>query len=67
MIYQALSEAADKGELLLINGGMCRFHIRKDGQCTIREIIVLPDHRCRRLGRWPRLGLDSFKSPGDQP
>lgn len=32
-------EAREHEELLLIDGGMCHYHIRKDGQLTIREII----------------------------
>jgi hypothetical protein len=40
MIFQALMESNRRGELLLVQNGMCRFHIRKDGQLTIHEIIV---------------------------
>ena len=42
MIFNALHEAAQRGELILIAGGMCRYHLRRDGVLTIREIIVLP-------------------------
>lgn len=49
MIFVALNEAAERGELLIVNGGLCRWHKRRDGVVVIREIIVLPD--CRRLGR----------------
>lgn len=52
MIFAALSEAADRDELLLVEGGMCRWHRRKDGVVVIREIVVLPAYRCRKLGRW---------------
>lgn len=31
MIFVALSEAAQKGKLLLVDGGMLRFHLRRDG------------------------------------
>lgn len=51
MIYQALSEAADKGELMLIECGLCRWHLRRDGVIVIREIIVLPCCRGRGRGR----------------
>lgn len=51
MIFVALSEAADKGELLLCDGGMCRFHRRRDGVVTIRELLVLPASRGSGLGR----------------
>lgn len=39
MIFDALYESAQRGELLLIEGGFCRWHLRRDGQLTIREII----------------------------
>lgn len=51
MIFAPLNEAADRGELILVNGGMCRYHLRKDGVTVIREIIVLPCHRRHGIGR----------------
>lgn len=39
MIFDALYESAQRGELLLIDGGICHWHLRRDGQLTIREII----------------------------
>mgnify|MGYP003342236072 CR=1 FL=1 len=39
MIFETLWESAKRGELLLIDGGMCHWHLRRDGQITIREII----------------------------
>lgn len=51
MIFAALSEAADRGELILRQGGMCRWHLRRDGVVVIREILVLPAYRERGLGR----------------
>lgn len=51
MIYSALVESADKGELLLCEGGLCRFHLRRDGVVVVREIIVLPEHRRVGVGR----------------
>ena len=51
MLFVALSEAASRGELLLVEGGMCRFHRRKDGTVTIREILVLPALRRQGIGR----------------
>lgn len=51
MIFVALSEAADKGELLLVTDGLCRFHRRRDGVFVIREIIVLPFRRRTGVGR----------------
>lgn len=51
MIFVALNEAAEKGELILIQDGMCRFHRRRDGVYVIREILVLPFRRRTGLGR----------------
>ena len=39
MIFETLYESSLKGELLLIDGGFCHWHLRKDKQLTIREII----------------------------
>lgn len=39
MIFETLWESAQRGELLLIDGGFCHWHLRRDGQLTIREII----------------------------
>lgn len=39
MIFETLYESVRQGELLLIDGGLCRWHLRLDGQLTIREII----------------------------
>lgn len=41
MIFETLWESAQRGELLLIDGGFCHWHLRRDGQLTIREIISL--------------------------
>jgi len=51
MIFAALNEAAERGELLLSEDGLCRFHRRRDGRVTIREIVVLPDRRRQGTGR----------------
>lgn len=40
MIFESLYESAKRGELLLVDGGMCHYHLRRDGQLTIREIIA---------------------------
>lgn len=50
MIFSALSEAADRGELLLVDGGLCRWHLRRDGVLVIREVIVLPGQRRQGIG-----------------
>lgn len=39
MIFETLFESAQRGELLLIDGGFCHWHLRRDSQLTIREII----------------------------
>lgn len=41
MIFETLYESAQRGELLLIDGGFCHWHLRRDGQLTIREIISI--------------------------
>lgn len=45
MIFETLNESNERGELLLVNGGMCHYHLRRDGQLTIREIIVWKERR----------------------
>lgn len=40
MCFENLYESARRNELLLIDGGMCHWHLRRDGQLTIREIIA---------------------------
>lgn len=39
MIFETLYESAAKGELILLAGGYCRWHKRRDGVITIYEII----------------------------
>jgi hypothetical protein len=39
MIFESLHDSAEKGELLLIDGGYLRWHQRRDGVITIYEII----------------------------
>lgn len=39
MIFSTLWESAQRGELLLVQGGMARYHVRRDGQLTLHEII----------------------------
>jgi GNAT superfamily N-acetyltransferase len=51
MIFETLNESNERGELLIIGRGMCHFHVRRDGQLTIREIIVQKDHQGRGVGR----------------
>lgn len=41
MIFETLYDSAKRGELILVDGGMCRYHLRRDGQCTIHELISI--------------------------
>ena len=50
MVFVALQESADRGELILVRDGMLRYRVRKDGVLTIREILVLPFRRRTGLG-----------------
>lgn len=50
MIFETLMESVTRGELILVDGGLCHWHLRRDGQLTIREIIVLPDRREQGIG-----------------
>lgn len=54
MIFTVLSEAADRGELILVPDGLCRYHRRRDGVVVIHEILVLPFRRRGGIGRWPQ-------------
>lgn len=51
MIFETLNESNERGELLLVDGGMCHWHLRRDGQVTIREIIVQKGRQGRGVGR----------------
>jgi hypothetical protein len=51
VIFAALSEAAERGELILVPDGMLRWHLRRDGVVVIREVIVLPLLRRTGIGK----------------
>lgn len=51
MVFVALDEAAGRGELLLVQDGLCRFHLRRDGVVVVRELLVLPFRRRTGVGR----------------
>ena len=76
MIFETLHESAKRGELILVNNGMLHHHLRRDGQITIREIIVVPEWQGAGIGRLMlnRLKLDYpnatsifAKCPADLP
>jgi GNAT superfamily N-acetyltransferase len=50
VIFAALSESADRGELLLVQDGLCRYRLRRDGTVVVRELLVLPFRRRTGLG-----------------
>lgn len=50
MVFETLHESSKKKELILVDGGLCHFHKRRDGQLTIREIIILPDRQNKGIG-----------------
>lgn len=50
MVFESLSESAEAGELILVHDGLLRFHRRRDGVVTIREILVLPRSRRKHVG-----------------
>jgi GNAT superfamily N-acetyltransferase len=51
MIFEPLQQSAQRGELILVDGGLCHWHLRRDGQLTMREIIVLPERQRQGIGR----------------
>jgi N-acetylglutamate synthase-like GNAT family acetyltransferase len=61
MIFYPLFESANRGELILIDGGLCHWHLRKDGIITIREIIILPSKQRKGLGSMILKKLSSIK------
>lgn len=50
MIFDVLWEAAQRGLLILVDGGICRYGIRRDRFLVIYEIIVLPGVQGRGVG-----------------
>ena len=51
MIFDSLFESANRRELILLDGGMCHWHLRRDGIITLREIIVLPQEQRKGIGK----------------
>lgn len=50
MIFETLNDSNERGELLLVDGGMVHWHLRRDGQLTIREIIVAKKQQRQGIG-----------------
>ena len=71
MIFETLYDSAKAGELLLIDGGLCRYHLRRDGQLTIHEIISLrPGAGMAMLDHLTQVAAARFiraKCPADLP
>ena len=51
MFLEVLCKAMQQEELLLVAGGFCRFHKKKDGHVVIDELVVLPEQRMKGIGR----------------
>jgi hypothetical protein len=69
MIFESLHASANAGELLLIDGGYCRWHLRRDGVITIYEIIrTRPGAGSEMLNQLRALGKPiQLKCPQDLP
>lgn len=66
MIFETLHDSAAHDELILIDGGYCRWHRRRDGVTVIYEIISLrPGAGQAMLARLPRPIV--AKCPTDLP
>jgi GNAT superfamily N-acetyltransferase len=50
MIFEILNKSAQDGNLILVDGGLCHWYLRRDKQITIREIIVLPEYQRQGIG-----------------
>ncbi len=61
MIFETLYESSNRGELLLVDGGFCHWHLRNDGQLTIREIIsIIPGAGSKMLEYLKHKGASSI-------
>jgi len=68
VIFETLWESARRGELMLVDGGLCHWHLRRDNQLTIREIIsTRPGAGTEMLIKLQAAGADSIfaKCPAD--
>lgn len=73
MIFESLYESAQRGELILVDGGMAHVHLRRDGVLTLREIIVtrpgvgIGSEILNRLLTWPGAHAIVARCPADLP
>ena len=68
MIFESLHGSAERGELILIDGGYCRWHLRRDGSITIYEIIsTRPGAGRMMLALLPTGRPVQAKCPADLP
>jgi hypothetical protein len=58
-MFESLNDALRNEELILIDGGFCHYHLRRDGQLTIREIISTKSGSGKKM-------LDILKTKGGQ-
>jgi hypothetical protein len=69
VIFETLWASARRGELLLLDGAFCHYHLRRDGQLTIREIISLCPGQgqliLERLAKTPGATSILAKCPAD--
>jgi hypothetical protein len=70
MIFESLHDSAERGELILVDGGYCRWHLRRDGTITIYEILSQrPGVGQEMLARLQAAGASAItaKCPADLP
>lgn len=66
MIFETLHESSQRGELILVTGGYCRWHKRRDGVIVIYEILSQrPGAGQAMLAQLPRPIM--AKCPADLP
>lgn len=63
MILAILQESAERGELILMKDGLCRWHKRRDGVVVVREILVQPWCHHQGIGR-KMIREIQMKNPG---
>ncbi len=39
MVFVSLYESLQRGELIMVDGGLCQYRLRRDGQLTIHVIL----------------------------